>query len=60
MDDGRPYTMLAVIADNTADQRFRTWLAAGSATGSYHAIADLTGAAVMTQVKVIRGTYQGP
>jgi hypothetical protein len=59
VDDGRLYTMLAVIADDTADQRFRTWLAAGSATGSYPALADLTGAAVMTQVKVIRGTYRG-
>ncbi len=60
VDNGRSFTILAVIANDTADQRFRTWLDSGKATGSYPALADLTGAAVMTQVKVIRGTYQGP
>lgn len=60
VDNGRPFTILAVIANDTADQRFRTWLDSGKATGSYPALADLTGAAVMTQVNVIRSTYQGP
>lgn len=60
VDDHRPFTVLAVIANDTADQRFRTWLDSGKATGSYPALADLTGAAVMTQVKVIRSTYQEP
>lgn len=59
-DDGRPFTILAVIANDTADQRFRTWLASGEATGSYPALADLTGATIVSQVKVIRGTDQGP
>jgi hypothetical protein len=60
VDNGRPFTLLAVIANDTADQRFRSWLAAGSATGSYPALADLTGAAVLAQIKVIRGPFQGP
>ncbi len=59
-DNGRPFTILAVIANDTANQRFRTWLTSGKATGRYPALADLTGATIMTQAKVIRGTYQGP
>jgi hypothetical protein len=60
VDNNRPFTILAVIADDTADQRFRAWLAAGSPNGSYPALTDLAGAVIMTQVKVIRGIYQGP
>jgi hypothetical protein len=60
IDNGRPFTILAVVVNDTADQRFRTRLDSGKATGSYPALADLTGAAVMSQVNVIRSTYQGP
>lgn len=59
-DDGSPFTILAVIANDTADQQFRDWLTTGEATGSYPALADLKGAAIMDQAKVVRVTYQGP
>ncbi len=60
LDNGRPFTLLAAIADDSANQRFHNWLATGFATGSYPALADLTGATVLSKVKVVRGPFQRP
>ena len=56
VDSGIRFTLLATIANDAADQRFRSWLSAGSATGKYPALADLTGAAVLAMVTVTRGS----
>lgn len=54
VDNGRQFILLAVIADDSADQRFRAWLANGRASGSYPALPDLPGATVLAQVTVTR------
>src|ERR1051326_5543120 len=46
VDNGVRFTLLATIADDAADQRFRNWLAAGQASTDFPALGDLTGATV--------------
>lgn len=55
VDNGVRFTLLATIANDAADQRFRNWLAAGQTNGNFPALGDLTGATVLAQVTVIRG-----
>ncbi len=56
VDNGVRFTLLAAIANNAADQRFRSWLATGHATGNYPALSDLTGATVLASVMVVRSS----
>ena len=59
-DNGRPFTLLAVIADDVANKLFGNFLAnnAGSASGTYPGLAHLSGATVLAQVTVTRGPFQ--
>ncbi|MGD0609412.1 MAG: hypothetical protein ABSA53_38285 [Streptosporangiaceae bacterium] len=59
-DDGRPYTLLAVVADNPTNQQFQAYLTHGGVTHNFPGLADLGGAAVLSQIKVIRGRYLPP
>jgi hypothetical protein len=59
-DDGRPFTLLAVVADNSANQEFQAYLTSGGITHSFPGLGDLTGAAILSQVKVTRGSYLPP
>lgn len=56
-DDGRTYTLLAVAADDATNLRFQGYLRSGAITHKYLGLGDLGGAAVLSQIKVTRGSY---
>lgn len=61
IDDGKQFTLLAVVADDATNQQFRVYLASGHANGDrFPALGSLGGATVLSQINVIRGSYLGP
>jgi hypothetical protein len=59
-DDGLRYALLAVVADDSANQKFRAHLISGNATGNYPALPGLDNATVLSQITVTRGPYLSP
>ena len=59
-DDGRRFTLLAVVADSATNLQFRTYLKSGEVTQNFLGLSDLGGAAVLSQIQVIRGPYLPP
>jgi len=59
-DDGRPFTLLAVVADDSTSLQFQTYLKSGQATDNFPGLGDLGGATVLGEINVIRGTYLPP
>lgn len=59
VDDGRPFNLLAAVADDATSQQFSAYLASGNATHSFPALASLGNAAVLSEIAVIRGPYLG-
>ena len=59
-DDGRPFTLLAVVADSATNLQFQAYLTSGEVTHNFPGLSDLGGATVLSQVQVIRGPYLPP
>lgn len=59
-DSGRPFALLAVVADDSADQAFRAYMKSGDMTGNFPGLARLSGATILSQITVTRALYPGP
>ena len=57
-DDGQPFKLLAVIADDYAQRQFRNYLRRGPIEG-YLALTNLGSATILTEVDVVRGKFLG-
>jgi hypothetical protein len=59
-DNGRPFTALVVIANDSTNRQFQEYLASGKVTHNFPGLADLGGAAIVSEIKVTRGPYLPP
>jgi hypothetical protein len=59
-DNGRPFTVLVVIADDSTNRQFQEYLATGEVTQNFPGLADLSGATIVSEIKVIRAPYLPP